>query len=338
MRRMIYKERYVIDLDEIIGLIDGKKAKVVGLQFPDGLVRFSQDVKDRLEDERDILVILSGNSSFGSCDIDLDLLKRVDILFHFGHTRMFEIDKVEYIPVKIILDEGILDDLLKKSLFYIVSDKISLVTTPQYIDYLEYVRDFYEHNGITCSISKGDSRIKGSGIVLGCNFSAAKGFEEEVIFLGSGSFHPIGIKIATQKRVIRIDPLMQDIEEITVEKLLKQRYAVISKAMGFKSVGILVSSKIGQNRFDLAQKLYKETLGKGYKTYLIYTNLIRPESIGLKVDILVNTACPRIAIDDYVSFNKPILTPIEFDMILQDKITDEYKMDEIRMEDIYPIF
>jgi len=336
---MIYKDRYSIDLDEIIGLIDRKKAKVVGLQFPDGLVRFSQDVKDYLEEKKGILVLLSGNSSFGSCDIDLDLLKRVDILFHFGHTRMFEIDRVEYIPIKIILDKDILHDLLKKSLLYIGSNKmITLVTTPQYRDYLYYIKDFYEHNDITCSINDGDSRIKDQGIILGCNFSAAKRSGDDVIFVGSGSFHSIGIKIATHKKVFRIDPLMQEIEEITVERLLKRRYALISKSIGFKSVGILVSSKIGQNRFNLAHRLYKEALDKGYKAYLIYTNLIRPESIGLKVDILVNTACPRIAIDDYVSFNKPILTPIEFGMILDGKITDKYQMDEIIQEDIYPVF
>ncbi|RZN63908.1 MAG: diphthamide biosynthesis enzyme Dph2 [Candidatus Methanoliparum thermophilum] len=330
-------DTYVVDLEELFALIDRKKAKIVGLQFPDGLVRFFQDIKEKLEDKRDILVLLSGNSSFGSCDIDFDLLNIVDLLFHFGHTSMFKIDKVEYIPVKIKLREDILEDLLKKSLSYIISNKISLVTTPQYKDYLLNIRDFYEENGITCSINEGDNRVKDRGIVLGCNFSAAKGAGKEVIFLGDGSFHPIGIKIATQKRVIRIDPLIQDIEEIRVEKLLKQRYALISKSIGFKSAGILVSNKIGQNRFDLAQRLYKETLNRGYKAYLIYMNLIRPESIGLKVDILVNTACPRIAIDDYISFDKPILTPIEFNMILKDKIM-EYRMDEIREEDIYPTF
>jgi len=327
----------VVDLEDIIARIDKKKAKVVGLQCPDGLVRFSQDIKDLLENKRDISVLLSGNSAFGSCDIDLDLLKRVDLLFHLGHTSMFDLNGVEYISVKIKLEEDILDDLLKKSLSYINTDKISLVSTSQHIDYLNYVQDFYEKEGIKCSINEGDSRVKDRGVVLGCNFSAAKGSGEEVIFLGSGIFHPIGIKIATKKRVIRIDPLMRDIEEINVEKLLKQRYGLISKAIGFKSVGIIISSKIGQNRSNLALKLYKETLSKGYKAYLMYMNLIRPESIELKVDILVNTACPRIAIDDYASFKIPILTPVEFNMILKERVEGEYRMDEIKMEDILPI-
>jgi 2-(3-amino-3-carboxypropyl)histidine synthase len=42
----------------------------------------------------------------------------------------------------------------------------------------------------------------------------------------------------------------------------------------------------------------------------------------------VNTACPRIAIDDIRLFKAPMLTPIEFEMILGRRDLSAYALDE----------
>jgi 2-(3-amino-3-carboxypropyl)histidine synthase len=48
------------------------------------------------------------------------------------------------------------------------------------------------------------------------------------------------------------------------------------------------------------------------------------------VDAFVNTACPRIAIDDSVRYAKPLLTPFELEVVLGDKKWEAgYKFDEI---------
>jgi len=318
---------YKLDLEDVVKKIKKIGAKKVGLQFPDGLLRRSTDIKDYIENETKSLVLISGNSCFGACDLDMNLLNEVDLLFHFGHSKIFDVKRVEYVEARMKCD---FDDLLRASLTFIHADKISLVSTVQHIGDLKRIKAFYEENGIVCIIGRGDSRITYEGQVLGCNFSSAKNDGEEIIYIGSGYFHPIGIGIATKKRVLKVDPISKEIEEVKTERLIRRRYGVISKAMDFRSVGILVSSKIGQKRSDIALKLYKNALKRGYEAYILYMGTIYPEGIGIKVDLLVNTACPRIAIDDYQRFNVPILTPIEFEMLLGGRPMDEYIMDEIR--------
>ena len=48
------------------------------------------------------------------------------------------------------------------------------------------------------------------------------------------------------------------------------------------------------------------------------------------VDAFVNTACPRIAIDDAVKYAKPLITPFELEVSLGEKNWENgYQFDEI---------
>ena len=48
-----------------------------------------------------------------------------------------------------------------------------------------------------------------------------------------------------------------------------------------------------------------------------------------KIDCFVSTACPRIAIDDYMQYEIPIITPVELDVVLGLKKWEDYSFDEI---------
>jgi 2-(3-amino-3-carboxypropyl)histidine synthase len=47
------------------------------------------------------------------------------------------------------------------------------------------------------------------------------------------------------------------------------------------------------------------------------------------IDCFVSTACPRIAIDDYLQYKIPILTPIELEIVLGKRKWEEYMFDQI---------
>ena len=68
---------------------------------------------------------------------------------------------------------------------------------------------------------------------------------DEILFVGTGLFHPIGISLATKKRVIALDPLTGTVQEVSGDALLRRRFAVMEKARGAKTIGIIVSSKTG---------------------------------------------------------------------------------------------
>ena len=51
-------------------------------------------------------------------------------------------------------------------------------------------------------------RIKHPGQVLGCCYSTARElYLDEYLFIGTGQFHPLGIALATGKRVVTADPI-----------------------------------------------------------------------------------------------------------------------------------
>ena len=56
-------------------------------------------------------------------------------------------------------------------------------------------------------MQEGAGTIKGQ--VLGCNFSAIKNLDADAfLYVGSGNFHALGIKLFTDKPVIVADPYL----------------------------------------------------------------------------------------------------------------------------------
>jgi 2-(3-amino-3-carboxypropyl)histidine synthase len=99
--------------------------------------------------------------------------------------------------------------------------------------------------------------------------------------------------------------------------------------------GIIVSTKIGQNRIELANRLAGIAKKHGKYAQLIMMDLVTPDQLlAFKVDAYVNTACPRITIDDAERFHVPILTPQEFEIVIGERKWDDLKMDEIFENDV----
>ena len=66
------------------------------------------------------------------------------------------------------------------------------------------------------------------------------------------------------------------------------------------------------------RKNFLKSMGK--KGYLLALEHISPELIDFyPVDAYVNTACPRIAIDDSVRYDKPLVTPYELEVALGER-------------------
>ncbi|MDO9097443.1 MAG: diphthamide synthesis protein, partial [Candidatus Methanoperedens sp.] len=105
------------------------------------------------------------------------------------------------------------------------------------------------------------------------------------------------------------------------------------RSMSAKVFGIIVSTKIGQNRIKLAQRLVEIANKHGVEAHIIMMDLVTPEQLlAFKVDAYVNTACPRITIDDAERVHVPILTPQEFEVVLGERKWEKLEMDEIREE------
>jgi 2-(3-amino-3-carboxypropyl)histidine synthase len=227
---------------------------------------------------------------------------------------------------------------VEKAIPLIKEKKVGLVSTAQHVHTLDSVSKILQKNGFETIVGSGDNRIDSKGQILGCNFSSATSINDKVdmfLFIGSGSFHSLGLMLRTGKPVIACDPYMNEVKTEELEELkdivLRQRYGAIARSKDARVFGILIGLKLGQQRVKLAYEIKEKLESKDKKSYVFALNNFSPMSLeGLKaVDCYVSTACPRIAIDDYMQYKIPIITPVELDILLGLKKWDDYQFDEI---------
>jgi 2-(3-amino-3-carboxypropyl)histidine synthase len=150
--------------------------------------------------------------------------------------------------------------------------------------------------------------------------------------VGSGNFHALGAAIVTGKPVVVADPYINEVREIGKEKerMLRQRFGAVERAKEAFRFGILISLKPGQTRLDLALSLSKLIKMHGKAAHELAMHSITPDKLkSFKCDAFVSTACPRIALDDYLMYDVPIITPKELEIVLGEISWDEYTMDEM---------
>ena len=279
------------------------------LQIPDGLKRKVLKIADELGD-----VLIDCESCFGACDLAIQEAKLLgcDKIVHYGHSKILETEiPVEYVELREVYDPT---PVLEKELDKIKEEKIGLISSLQFLDSLEKAKKFLESKNKNVKIGKGRFY---SGQILGCDTSSAKAIDKEVeafLYIGSGKFHPLGIALETEKPVYVLDVEKSEITDIKElkEKFLKQRYMAIALAKDAKRFGILVSVKPGQLNLELAKEIKKKLEEKGKKAYILVFNEIKPEKLeGLELDCYINTACPRITIENRTEFKKPILNTDE---------------------------
>ncbi|MDO8528922.1 MAG: diphthamide synthesis protein [Nanoarchaeota archaeon] len=85
-------EKYDLELGKVISEIKKKKAKLVLLQFPDGLKIYATSVVDFLESNtKNTEFLIWFGTCFGACDTPTgleDIKPKVDLVVQFGHSEM----------------------------------------------------------------------------------------------------------------------------------------------------------------------------------------------------------------------------------------------------------
>jgi len=169
--------------------------------------------------------------------------------------------------------------------------KIGIITTSQHKHELKKVQKIL-----------GDKAVIG-GQILGCEVSAAKKVAKEVnafLYIGSGEFHPLGVALETGKKVVIANPLTNEVSEIDkkdVEDYKKKQKGALLKFLSSKEIGIVVSTKSGQENLKKAIELKKKLKDKN--CYVFLTDLINSAEFDNFpfIESWVNTACPRFADD-----------------------------------------
>ena len=320
------------ETDRLLGVIRGRNAKTIGLQFPVGLRTKAVELAQDLETKAGVVCLVSADPSFGACDVPE---MPVDLIVHLGHAPMphLRYDRVFFydLPGPPLESMAFIDAAAP-----LLPKRVGLLTTTQYRHWLPKIRTHLEEKGHEVHVSEPDRRVAYAGQLLGCDYHTATAIERDVdgyLYIGTGDFHPLGVAILVDKPVIIADPergTARDLREVR-DRILRQRHAAIARARDAQTFGIIVSRKIGQVRMDLARDLKRLAEEHGRQASIFLMDLVSPEFLeGYRVDAWVNTACPRIAIEDVLQYKQPILTPPEFEIVLGTRDWSDYVFDEIR--------
>jgi len=319
---------YEIDEERLLEEAKGKK---IAIKLPEGFIPYATKILDFLE-ENGIKAFLLAESCYGACDFVS--YKEIEKIICIGEAEMPYLRKkyepeVAFIEARYDFDVSFLNKAFK-----FLGKKVGLVSITPYMHKLKECKEYLEKNGYEVFIGKKSRRTAYDGQILGCDFSSATSIAnivDDFVLIADGFFHAIGLAIATGKNVFVANPISNEIKKCNEmkEKLLKQRYAIIAKAMDAKNFGIIVGEKKGQARFKLAREIKNLAEKYGKEANLIMANNITSYIDYFDFDAFVSTACPRVAIDDAMKFKKPVLTPIEFEILLGEREWSNYEFDQI---------
>jgi len=299
------------NIQNLVREIRKTKSKRIFLQVSEGLKRKAFEIINEIE-KCGFEVILSGDVCYGACDLRINeaLQSKCDIIVHIGHIE-FPKKKIKtkipvlYFPWKLKIQ---IDKKTKKELEKIKEKRIGIVTSIQYIDSLKDIKKVLLELG---------KKVYIGGPVLGCwtdNIEKIKNKIDAVLFVGSGSFHVLGL---SYKKVYLYDVERKKLRDMTDELIRQEkiRLGKIMKACNAKSFALLVSSKPGQYDIKNALKIKKKLKKSGKAAYIIQMDEINSSKLeGLQIDAFINLACPRIVED---KFKKPIINKEDIKQILK---------------------
>ncbi len=314
--------RYDFEEKRIADEIRKRKAERILLQLPEGMKKEAFDIVETIKKNCKVDVIVSGSGSWGGCDLAVEEARRLkaDLLIHFGHAEFVKVDfPVLYVELHSELDAI---GLLRKNLEKLDIKKIGLVGSIQYINQFEKIKEYLESKRKEVLIPKKKGFAAYDGHVIGCEYNSLKTIENEVDgFLVIGNkFHSLGAALmCVDKKVYLLNEQSNNLELMNGERdrVIKQRAIAIDKVKSAKKIGIVVDKKVGQYNMNVAEKLKNELEKIGKEVIVIIVNEFNPSLMNFyNVDAFINTACPRISIEDYGRYDKPIINSREASVVV----------------------
>ena len=186
---------------------------------------------------------------------------------------------------------------------------IALYTTTQFNHGLAKILEQLKKNGNKV-VSSQPERTNREFQILGCDVYHGnlklKVKCDAYLYIGDGKFHPNALlfeEIDSKKRkpVFIFDPIGNKFENLkyeTVEKVLKKEQANLKRFHFSNNVGVLITTKPGQEHAHYIEKLKKAFPKKNF--YAFFTDNIsfsEMENFPF-IHCWINTACPRIGKED----------------------------------------
>uniref|UniRef100_A0AAV2IZC5 2-(3-amino-3-carboxypropyl)histidine synthase subunit 1 n=1 Tax=Knipowitschia caucasica TaxID=637954 RepID=A0AAV2IZC5_KNICA len=278
--------------------------------------------------------IVMGDVTYGACCVD-DFTARAlgaDFMVHYGHSCLIPIDatvgiKMLYVFVDIQMDNAHFMDTVKFN--FTPGQSLALVSTIQFVAALQAVsaalRPDYDVLVPQC-------RPLSPGEILGCTSPRLDRNVAAIIYLGDGRFHLESIMIANPETpAYRYDPYSKVFsrEYYDHNAMRELRLQAIHKARSAQRWGLIMGSLGRQGSPKVLEHLETRLTSMGRSFTRVLLSEIFPSKLELMgdVDAWVQIACPRLSIDWGTAFKKPLLSPYEAAVALQ----------EVSWKEVYPM-
>lgn len=317
---------FELEIERVVKTILKRSARRVLLQLPEGLKNRGISLAEEIQAKTKATVYVSADPCYGACDLPVHEAAALDIdlIIHYGHApySTSRSKKIVYVEGRA---KGDVAETVEKAIPLLQGYRnVGLVTTVQHIHHLSKVREMLTSRGFRVKLGKAGGHLRYDGQILGCDCTTSERIRRDVdvyLYIGGGSFHPLGVMLATGKPVVAADPYLNratDMNDLG-RVFLRRRQATIAKAAGAERLGIIVGLKTGQTNTRRAEELKRKLEKLGKTATLLCLREITPEALDnfLAIDAFVNTACPRVGVDDSMNYRKPILTLAEAQRLLE---------------------
>lgn len=203
------------------------------------------------------------------------------------------------------LPKIVLDKIKKQGI-----SKLAVYSSVQFLEHAKLIREQLQKSGIEVVTSK-PKRTCEIGQILGCdcyeNSLNLSEYLDGYLYIGDGRFHPQALLLMQKSRekkdrvpVHCYDPVSKKLKALCsdeVKKMLKKYRSSLKRFLMADSIGVLVSTKPGQEHINQAQILQAK-YNKKFYVFLFDTLSLNELENFPYIKCWVNTACPRIGFDD----------------------------------------
>ncbi len=199
---------------------------------------------------------------------------------------------------------------------------IGLYASIQFCNNLDTVKKQLQKAKINISTSRPD-RTHAQSQLLGCdNYHFSLNLAEKelleidaYLYVGDGKFHPLALvygqkDLPEMKGIVCNDPIQKKMTLLgvkDVQGILRKYKSSLMKFLSAQNVGVIITVKPGQEQMRPSFVLEKKFPDKKFYYFVDNTISFNQLENFPFIDVWVNTACPRIGLDDQKQFRKGVI-------------------------------
>lgn len=193
--------------------------------------------------------------------------------------------KILYIPAR----QKNLNIKLKKEQMAKLPKKLFLAYSIQYHDLAD---------NIAKQLEKINIKIQKKQQVLGCSKISNKN-NLPILLVGTGKFHAENLMLQTPTLFVLENNNIIRISQSEINRLKAMKKTALIKFLKASKIGILVSTKPGQENLNKAIKLKKQLEKQNKEVYIFISNNIDTSQFeNFNIESWINTACKGLAMDN----------------------------------------